>query len=473
MKPNKGEAMTTERSVSAKAAVDTRTPPQAIEAEQTVLGAMLLDEEAVVRALELLDESCFYLSQHRKLFQALSNLFERNVAIDILTATEELNRLKEIENVGGREYLSSLVDMVVTTANIEEHCKLVLEKAVQRKLIQTATQIVSESLSSTQTTDELLDRAEHLIFQIKEKGIRRGLVSMKDMFKPLVKKIEDRFQNRERLVTGFETGFFRLDELTSGFQPGDFVVIAGRPSMGKTALALNIAAHVAKRYEKPVAIFSLEMTTETLLERVICAEVGIPFQIIRKGQLSKAQWNRLINVAGYLEHLPLYIDDSASSRILEIKAKARRLKAESGLAMVFVDYIQLCEPSAFSSQKNRQQEISDISRSLKALAKELNVPVVALSQLSRLPEHREGKKPQLADLRESGAIEQDADTVLLLYRAEAYPDLRTPENEGKAEVNIAKQRNGPTDMIILTFRKEFMKFENWTGEIAPELEGEE
>lgn len=459
MKQNKADTIQTER-----------TPPQAIEAEQTVLGAMLLDEEAVVRALELLDESCFYLTQHRKIFQALSNLFERNVAIDILTASEELNRLKELENIGGREYLSTMVDMVVTTANIDEHCKLVLEKAVQRKLIQTATQIVSESISSTQTTDELLDRAEHLIFEIKEKKLRRGLVAMKDMFKPLVKKIEDRFQNRERLVTGLETGFFRIDEMTSGFQPGDFIVIAGRPSMGKTALALNIAAHVAKRHEKPVAIFSLEMTTETLIERVICAEAGIPFQTIRKGQLSKAQWNKLTTVAGYLEHLPLFIDDSASSRVLEIKAKARRLKAESDLAMVIVDYIQLCEPTTTSTQKNRQQEISDISRSFKALAKELNVPVVALSQLSRLPERREDKRPQLADLRESGAIEQDADMVLLLYRSEVYSELGDKIKPGEAELNIAKQRNGPTGPITLTFRKEIMKFENWTGEIIPELE---
>jgi replicative DNA helicase len=450
-----------------------RTPPQAIEAEQAVLGAMLLDEEAVVHALELLDESCFYLSQHRKIFQALSNLFERNTAIDILTAAEELNRLKELENVGGREHLSKLVDMVMTTANIEEHCKLVLEKAVQRKLIQTATQIVSESLSSTQTTDELLDRAEHLIFEIKEKKLRRGLVAMRDMFKPLVKKIEDRFVNRGRLVTGLETGYVKLDELTSGFQPGDLIIIAGRPAMGKTALALNIAVNVAKRHEKPVAVFSLEMTTETLLERVICAEAGIPFQAIRKGQLSKAQWNKLTNVAGYLEHLPLYIDDSASARILEVKAKARRLKAESDLAMVMIDYIQLCEPTTISAQKNRQQEISDISRALKALAKELNVPVVALSQLSRLPEHREGKRPQLADLRESGAIEQDADMVLLLYRADAYPELRKPENEGIAELNIAKQRNGPTDTFNLTFRKEVMKFENAIGEIAQEIIADE
>ncbi len=449
-----------------------RTPPQAIEAEQAVLGSMLLEEEAVASVLEILDESCFYLSQHRKIFQALSGLFERNVSIDILTAAEELTRLKELENIGGREYLSTLVDVVVTTANVKEYCKTVLEKAVQRKLIQTATQIVTESMASTQTTDELLDRAEHLIFEIKEKGIRRGLVSMKDMFKPLVKNIEDRFQNRERLVTGYESGYFRLDELTSGFRRGDFVIIAGRPSMGKTALALNIASHVAKKHDKPVAIFSLEMTTETLLERIICAEANIPFNIIRRGQLSKAQWNRLTSVAGYLEHLPIYVDDSASARVLEIKAKARRLKAESDLSMIFVDYIQLCEPSMTSAQKNRQQEISDISRALKALAKELEVPVVALSQLSRLPEHREGKKPQLADLRESGAIEQDADTVLLLYRADAYPELRTPENEGKAELIIAKQRNGPTDTVMLTFRKEVMKFENWSGELAPEIEEE-
>ncbi|MEO0076748.1 MAG: replicative DNA helicase [candidate division WOR-3 bacterium] len=449
-----------------------RTPPQSIEAEQYVLGSMLLDEEAVVCALEMLDESCFYLTQHRKIFAVMANLFENNKAIDILTVSEELKRIKELDNVGGHEYLSTLVDTVITTANIQEHCKLVLEKAIQRKLIQTATQIVAESLSSTQTTDELLDRAENLIFQIREKGIRKGLTPMKDIYKPLIKKIEERYHNRERLVTGIDTGFSKLNELTSGFQPGDFIVIAGRPSMGKTALALNIAVHVAKK-EIPVAIFSLEMTTETLIERIICAESEIPFNIIRKGQLSKQQWTRLFNVSDYLEKIPLYIDDSASARVLEIKAKARRLKAEVGLGMIIIDYIQLCEPTIKSAQKTRQQEISDISRALKALAKELNVPVIALSQLSRLPEHREGKRPQLADLRESGAIEQDADTVLLLYRPWVYPEFRTDESlKGIAEINIAKQRNGPTDTFKLSFRDEIMKFGDLTFEVPEELEQE-
>lgn len=451
-----------------------RTPPQVTEVEQVVLGSMLLDPEAVVCALEFLDQSCFYLNSHRKIFQALSSLFERNVAIDVLTAGEELVRMKELESVGGREYLSTLVQVVETTANIEEHCKLILEKAVQRKLIQTATQIVSESYASSQTADELLDRAEHLIFEIKEKKLRRGLVAMKDMFKPLVKKIEERFQNRERLVTGYETGFTRLDELTSGFQPGDLIIIAGRPTTGKTSLALNVATHASKRHEAPVAIFSLEMTAETLIERIICAEAGIPFHTIRKGQLSKVQWNKLANVASYLEHLPIFVDDSASMKVLEIKAKARRLKAEKDLAMIIIDYIQLCEPSVYSGQKTRQQEISDISRGLKSLAKELNVPVVALSQLSRMPERREDKRPQLADLRESGAIEQDADMVLMLYRPEIYQENRDkPEFEGIAELNIAKQRNGPTDTVKLTYRKEIMKFENYVGEVSlPEFEDE-
>ncbi|MEO0075056.1 MAG: replicative DNA helicase [candidate division WOR-3 bacterium] len=456
--------------------ISEKTPPQANEVEQAVLGAMLLEPEAVVCALEYLDASCFYLNSHKKIFQALSNLFERNVAIDVLTAAEELNRMQELENIGGREYLSTLVELVETTANIEEHCKLVLEKAVQRKLIQTATQIVSESYSSTVTADELLDRAEHLIFEIKERKLRRGLVAMKDLFMPLVKKIEDRFSDREPLTRGLKTGFDRLDELTSGFQQGDLIIIAGRPTTGKTSLALNIATNVTKEYDRPVAIFSLEMTTETLIERIICSEAGIPFQTIRSGKLSRTQWNRLSVVADYLKRLPIYIDDSASLKVLEIKAKARRLKAESDLAMIIIDYIQLCEPSVRLPQRTRQQEISDISRALKGLAKELNVAVVALSQLSRMPERREDKRPQLADLRESGAIEQDADMVLMLYRPEVYLENRDkPELQGYAELNIAKQRNGPTDIVKLTYRKEIMKFENYIPEPSvplPDFEDE-
>ncbi len=469
MKENKNSSQSSS-SISIATQIQ-RALPQSIEVEQAVLGAMLLDSNAVVKALELLSESDFYLQSHRQIFRAISNLFERNDNVDLLTTKEELNRMGELDNIGGQEYLSTLVELTFTSANIEEHCKLVLEKSIQRKLIQTATQIITESYNPTQSTDELLDHAEHLIFQIKEKGIRKGLVLLKDIFDPVIKKVEERYTQRTRSTMGYQTGFTKLDEMTNGLQPGDFIVVAGRPSMGKTAFALNIGTNVAKLYEKPVAIFSLEMTTTTLIERIICAESSIPFNILRKGYLlSEANWKKLTSISSTLKKLPIYIDDSPSPRVLEIKAKARRLKAESGLALVIIDYIQLCEPiGPPSGQRNRQQEISDISRALKALAKELDVPVIVLSQLSRLPERREDRRPQLADLRESGAIEQDADVVLLLYRSEAYADILKKVEPGVAEVNIAKQRNGPTGTIKLTFLKEFMKFENYTEEEVPEF----
>ncbi|MCX7784994.1 MAG: replicative DNA helicase [candidate division WOR-3 bacterium] len=470
------EKNSSQSALTSVAAQIQKTLPQSIEAEQAVLGAMLLDPEAVVKALELVSESDFYLQSHRQIFRAITNLFERNVQVDLLTTAEELSRMKELDNVGGKEYLSTLIDMTVTTAHIEEHCKLVLEKSIQRKLIQTATQIITESYDPTQPTDELLDRAEHLIFQIKERGIRKGLVEIKEVFNPIIKKLEERYSKRTRSAMGYETGFDKLDEMTNGLQPGDFIVIAGRPAMGKTAFALNIGLNVADHYKQPVAIFSLEMTTETLIERIICAKSRIPFNTLRKGfLLSDADWRNLTNISSSLKQLPIYIDDSPSPRILEIKAKARRLKAEVGLALIIIDYIQLCQPiGPPSSQRNRQQEISDISRALKALAKELNVPVIALSQLSRLPERREDRRPQLADLRESGAIEQDADLVLLLYRSEVYADFIKNIEPGVAEIIIAKQRNGPTGTIKLSFLKETMRFEKLTKEEVPEpIIGEE
>ncbi len=467
MKENQNSKQSTLTSVAGQIQ---KALPQSIEVEQAVLGAMLLDQDAVVKALELLSESDFYLQSHRQIFRAITNLFERNTQVDLLTTAEELSKMKELDNVGGKEYLSTLVDSTLTTAHIEEHCKLILEKSIQRKLIQTATQIITESYNPTQPVDDLLDRAENLIFQIKEKGIRKGLVPLKEVFNPVIKKFEERYTQRTRSTMGLETGYTKLDEMTNGLQPGDFIVIAGRPSMGKTALALNIGTHVAKDCKQPVAIFSLEMTTETLIERIISAESKIPFNMLRKGfLLSDSDWKRLTSIATDLRQLPIYIDDSPSPRVLEIKAKARRLKAESGLALVIIDYIQLCEPTGPpSGQRNRQQEISDISRALKALAKELNVPVITLSQLSRLPERREDRRPQLADLRESGAIEQDADVVLLLYRSEVYADVLKKVQPGVAELNIAKQRNGPTGTIKLTFRKDIMKFENYTGEEVEE-----
>jgi replicative DNA helicase len=443
-------------------------PPQALEAEAAVLGAMLLDPEAVPKVFEFLDETAFYSQHNRKIFDAIKKLFERNVPADMITVADELKRMKEFENVGGATYLSGLVENILSTAQVEEHAKLVLEKATGRKLIQTTTQILQESFEGTMAADDMLDRAEQLIFQIKESKVRRGFIPLRDILQPTVKEIEKRHSEHQRLVTGVETGLFLLDEKTSGLQNGDFIIVAGRPSMGKTALALNIAAHSAVKHNLAVAIFSLEMTKESVAERLICAEAEIPFNKLRSGKLSREEWTKLTTALGPLFEGPIYIDDSAALPILELKAKARRLKAEVPLGLLVIDYIQLIQPPRGDrSQRNRQQEISDISQALKALAKELNLPVVAVSQLSRLPERRDNKKPELADLRESGALEQDADLVLLLFREAFYN--RTPTNEGLAEFKIAKQRNGPTtDWINLAFLPEYMRFENLSFQPEPD-----
>ncbi|MDW7987510.1 MAG: replicative DNA helicase [candidate division WOR-3 bacterium] len=340
-----------------------------------------------------------------------------------------------------------------------------------RKLIESATDIVKCCYENQMPADELLDIAEQKIFDIKAKGLRRDLSEIGPELNKIIKNLEARSITNRGLITGIETGFAKLDALTSGFQAGDLVIIAGRPSSGKTALALNIATYAAKREERPVAIFSLEMTQETLIERIICAEAQISFQKLRRGNFEPSDWIQLTEACDTIKKLPIYIDDSASMKVLEIKAKARRLCAEKrDLALIFIDYLQLIEPQYPSRQKSRQQEITEISRALKGLAKELNVPVVALSQLSRLPERRVDKRPQLADLRESGAIEQDADLVILLYRPEIYEEFQSrPEYQGWAELIIAKQRNGPQGTVRLKYRKEYMKFEQYDESELPDI----
>lgn len=438
-----------------------RKPPQALDAEAAVLGAMLLDPDTVPKALQYIDENCFYLQSHRNVFKAIVALFQKNKPADIVTVEQELSRMKELESVGGKEFLVSLLEGVLTTAHIEEHAKLVLEKAVQRRLIQAASQIVQESYDDTKSADTLLDRAEQLIFEIKERNIRKGFLPLKELLHSTVKTIEELHEKR-RLITGIETGYTELDERTCGFQPGDLIIIAGRPSMGKTALALNIGLNAALRNNIPIAIFSLEMSREMLAQRIICAEAHISMRDLRRGRLSRRDWTRLTTALGPISQARIYIDDSAALPILEIRAKARRLKSEEkDLGMIIIDYLQLIEGAREERMpKSRQQEISDISRALKAMAKELNVPIVALSQLSRLPERRDPKhpRPQLADLRESGAIEQEADLVMLLYRDEFY-NRDTPD-KGIAEINIAKQRNGPVGTFRLAFLADCMRFEN-------------
>ncbi len=446
-----------------------REAPHSIEVERALLGAMLLDQEVIPRVLEYVDKSCFYSQAHQAIFEAIVNLFEKNSAVDVMTVSEELERQNLLAQIGGQQELANLVNSVLTTAGVEDWAKLILEKAIKRKLIQVATQIIKETYENKLPVDELLDKAESMIFSIKEARIRKGFVSIKNVLKETLEKIEE-ISQKKKLLIGLETGFDKLDEMTSGIQNGDLIIIAGRPSMGKTAFALNLAINIAVRNQIPVAFFSLEMSKELLIQRLICSEARIALRALRAGVLSRDAWQRISAVCGLFYEIEFFIDDSPRLSVLDIRAKARRLKSEVPLGLVVIDYLQLIEGVRESRSVTRQEVISEISRSLKAMAKELNIPVICLSQLSRSPERRDPKKPipQLADLRESGAIEQDADLVILLYRDEFYNE-NSPE-KGMARIIIAKQRNGPTGQFRLAFLNEYMRFDNLTFEEEIETE---
>lgn len=442
-----------------------RVPPQALEAECAVLGAMLLDGRAISRALEILDESSFYRPAHRRIFSALITLWERKEdAIDAVALSEELRRLKEFDSVGGATYLAGLLDSVATTANVEYHAKIVQEKAILRKLIEVSTEIASGAYDAREDAADLLDRAERAMFSISDARVRKGFIQVRELISPAIKRIEKLYEEKKP-VTGIETGFVDLDKLTSGFQDGDLIIIAGRPSMGKTSLAMNMAAHVALRNKQTVGIFSLEMSMEQLLLRILCSEARVSAHRLRTGYLRDKEWPLLITAAGELAEAPLYIDDTPAMSVLEMRAKARRLKSEANLSLLVVDYMQLMQ--GVGRQESRQQEISEISRSLKALAKELKIPVVALSQLSRAVESRSDHRPMLSDLRESGAIEQDADVVAFVYREEHYK--RTDENEGLGEIILGKQRNGPVGVAKVAFIAEYTRFESLSRENEPPI----
>jgi replicative DNA helicase len=440
-----------------------RRPPYSAEAEVSVLGGMLIDTDAMVHVIEILDDSMFYREAHRRLFRAMLRLFEQSEAIDVVTVSESLRTAGDFEAVGGTAYLAQLLDAVPTAANIEYHARIVREKALLRRLIEAATSIVQETFSAQGDVDQLLDHAEQKIFEIAQTSDRRGFVRLKDVLWPTFEKIE-KLQNNTSSVTGVPTGFSDLDELTAGFQPGDLVIIAARPSMGKTAFTLNVAQHVGISAKLPVALFSLEMSKEALVQRILCAEGRVDANRLRRGRLLDDEYARLATAAGYLNTAPIYIDDSAGITVLEMRAKARRLKADRPeLGMIIVDYLQLMQGN--SRSENRQQEVSEISRGLKALAKELDLPVIALSQLSRQVESRPDKRPMMSDLRESGAIEQDADLIMFLYRPEYYygpTDKDGNSLEGMAELIIGKQRNGPTGKVDLVFQKEFTRFDSFT-----------
>jgi replicative DNA helicase len=440
-----------------------RRPPYSEDAEQAVLSAMLIDQDAVLRSIEFVDDTMFYAERHRRIFRAMITIAERGGVVDPLTLSEELARRGELEGSGGKDYIGFLVDVVPTAANIEYHAQIVREKAILRRLIEVSTSIVSEAFDGKASARELLDEAESKIFLVSQQQTKDGFTRIKELLWPTMERIEA-LQRGGKTVTGVASGFNDLDEMTSGFQPAELIIVAARPSMGKTAFTLNIAQHAAIEHNVPVAFFSLEMSKESLVQRMLTSEARIDAQRLRKGMLRDDDFPRLARAAGILSSAPVWIDDTPGLTLLEMRSKARRLKAEAGVGLVVVDYLQLMQGPANS--ESRQQEVSQISRGLKALAKELNVPVVALSQLSRAPEQRTGdnKRPQLSDLRESGAIEQDADLIMFLYRQEFYDGPTDKDGnslEGKAEVIVGKQRNGPTGLVNLFFHKQYTRFESY------------
>jgi len=441
-----------------------RQPPFSPTAEVSVLGGMLLDRMAVDKASELVQDHMFFREAHRRLFRAMIRLSERGDVIDVITLSEELKKTGELDAAGGLPYLAELLDAVPTAANIEYHAKIVREKALLRNLIEAASTIIREVYDQGErTVEEVLDEAEQRVFQVAQSHERGGFVRIKEILWPTFEHIEH-LQQSKTGITGVPTGFPDLDRMTTGFQNGDLCIVAARPSMGKTSWVLNVAQNAAIEHEVPVAIFSLEMSKEQLVQRLLCAEGRVDSQRLRRGQLSADEYQRLAAAAGHLNTASIWIDDSPGNTVLEMRAKARRLMAESRFGLLVVDYMQLM--SSHRSSESRTQEVSEISRGLKALARELEVPVIALSQLSRAPEQRTDRRPQLSDLRESGSIEQDADLVMFLYRPEYYfgaTDKDGASLEGKAELIIGKQRNGPTGTIDLFFHKDYTRFDSVTG----------
>lgn len=430
-------------------------PPQNIEAEQAVLGAMLIEREAIARVLEILQPQHFYREAHRLIFQVMAQLFDRNEAVDIVTVVEELRRQNKLEEAGGIAYVTALANSVPTAANVMYHAKIVEEKALLRSLITAATEIATMGYEAEQEASTIIDEAEKKILAVANRRNSRTFVPIKTIVLEAFQKIEQMYASKGGL-TGVPTGFKDFDRLTSGLQPSDLILIAARPSMGKTALCLNMAQYIAIRNKMPVAFFSLEMSKEQLVQRLLCAEAPIDGQRLRCGDLAEEDWRKLVAAADRLSSAPIFIDDTPGISVMEMRAKARRLKLEHDLKIIFIDYLQLIQGGLTGRSENRQQEISEISRALKSLARELNVPVVALSQLSRSVETRQVKKPMLSDLRESGSLEQDADIVAFLYREDYYdPDT---DKKNITELIVAKHRNGPVDTIQLFFHKQFTRF---------------
>jgi replicative DNA helicase len=432
-----------------------RPLPHSAEVERAVLGAILADPKLINQAIELLKQDDFYVESHRRIFEKLIILSETSEPIDPITLQTELARTGELDQVGGVPFISSLLDGAVRTTSLESYSRTIKSKSILRRLINASNRIIHDCLDQESQADEILDEAERAIFQIAEDRVRTGFVSIAEIARQQLQLVEE-ISKRNQLMTGIPCGFQDLDRLTNGLQPGDLIIVAARPSAGKTAFALTIGQNAALLADQVIGIFSLEMTKEALVSRMLCSEARVDAHRLRGGFLNREEWGRLGQGLQKLAMTRIFIDDTPGISISEMRAKARRLQAEHGLNMLIVDYLQLMRGRG--RVENRQQEVSQISRDLKALAKELNVPVVALSQLSRAPETRSDHRPQLADLRESGSIEQDADVVLFIYREEMYN--HTDENDGMAEIIIGKQRNGPTDTVKLAFLKQFTRFEN-------------
>jgi replicative DNA helicase len=443
--------------VAAPEHLPNRSMPESTEAEAAVLGSMIIDPERIGQVIEVLKAESFYHFAHQIIFDALIKLYENSSsAVDLVLLRDELKKRKQLEEIGGVDYLKRLAESVPSSANIEYYANIVKDKSLLRELIQAGTEVINDAYSEDGEADAKLDNAEQKIFAVTYKKITGSAVPIKDLLLQAMQSIENRDSTH---VTGLSTGFFELNELTCGLQKSEMIIIAGRPSMGKTSFAMNIAEHIGADNEVPVAIFSLEMSKQQLAERMLCGRALVDAQLVRKGMLNEQQWADLVKACGDLSHKPIFIDDSAGLAPLEIRAKCRRLKSQHGIRCVVIDYLQLM--GLGGRVESRQQEISTISRYLKALARELEVPVIVLSQLNRAPEGREDHRPRMSDLRESGSIEQDADVVMLLHREDYYHSGEDGyERTNQAEIIVAKQRNGPTGIVKLVFNDRFTRFEN-------------
>jgi replicative DNA helicase len=433
-----------------------KLPPQNIEAEQAVLGAILIQENSMYKIAEVVSSDDFYRNDHQVIYSAMINLFEKRSPIDLITVTDELKGQKKLEEAGGATYLTHLVSNTQSSANIVKHAQIVSEKAILRRLIKAATGMIEDSYSEKDDIPIILDKSEQILFAVSQKFVQDKFVAVSDVLTDTFERINEIHENKGQL-RGVPTGFKDLDNLLAGFQKSDLIILAARPSMGKTALALNLGLHVSSREKIPVGIFSLEMSRDQLVDRLLTCETGIDSWRLRTGNLREDDFSKINYAMGVLSEAPLYIDDSPMLSVMDVRAKARRLQAEKGLGLLIIDYLQLMEAShRGGGEQNRVQEVSDISRGLKALARELNIPVIALSQLSRAVEMRTPKIPMLSDLRESGSIEQDADVVMFIYREDYYePET---ENKGITSVLIKKHRNGPVGDVDLFFHPEFGRF---------------